>query len=82
MALKELSDGGPDGTRLGQSASDLVSFHGATTKVQGVISAAVSTGVAVAISSGFGFSSSGAITQLMATVNSIRTILVDKGLGA
>lgn len=30
MALKELSDGGPDGTRLGQNASDLVGFHGAS----------------------------------------------------
>ena len=28
MALKELSDGGPEGTRLGQSATDLVGFHG------------------------------------------------------
>lgn len=30
MALKELSDAGPEGTRLGQSATDLVGFHGAT----------------------------------------------------
>lgn len=30
MAVKELSDGGPDGTRLGQSSSDLVGFYGAT----------------------------------------------------
>jgi len=28
--IKELSDGGPDGTRLGQSTSDLVGFWGAT----------------------------------------------------
>lgn len=26
----ELSDGNPDGTRLGQSATDLIGFHGAT----------------------------------------------------
>lgn len=31
MAVKELSDGAPDGTRLGQSASDKISFFGATT---------------------------------------------------
>ena len=30
MAVKQLSDGGPDGTKLGQSASDLVGFYGAT----------------------------------------------------
>lgn len=34
MAVKELSDGNPDGTRLGQSATDKVSFFGATTVVQ------------------------------------------------
>ena len=30
MAVKELSDKGPDGTRLGQSSTDKVSFFGAT----------------------------------------------------
>lgn len=30
MAVKELSDGSPDGARLGQSATDLVGFYGAT----------------------------------------------------
>lgn len=28
--IKELSDKGPDGTRLGQSSDDLVGFYGAT----------------------------------------------------
>lgn len=31
MAIKELSDSNPDGTRMGQSSSDLISFYGATT---------------------------------------------------
>lgn len=30
MAEKQLSDGGADGTVLGQSASDLIAFYGAT----------------------------------------------------
>lgn len=30
MAVKQLSDGGSDGTKLGQSATDLVGFWGAT----------------------------------------------------
>jgi len=34
MAIKELSDGSPDGTRLGQSASDLISFHGKAVAAQ------------------------------------------------
>lgn len=29
MAVKQLSDGGADGTKLGQSATDLVGFYGA-----------------------------------------------------
>ena len=28
--IKELSDGGPDGTRLGQSSTDKVGFYGTT----------------------------------------------------
>jgi|TARA_R110000803_G_scaffold77237_2_gene142104 hypothetical protein len=31
MAVNNLSRGGPDGTLLGQSASDLVGFYGGTT---------------------------------------------------
>lgn len=34
MAIKQLSDGNPLGTRLGQSATDLVGFYGATPAVQ------------------------------------------------
>jgi len=30
MAAKQLADGNPAGTTLGQSATDLVSFYGAT----------------------------------------------------
>lgn len=30
MALKELSDGGAEGTRLGQSSTDKVGFYGTT----------------------------------------------------
>lgn len=37
MAIKQLSDGNPLGTRLGQSASDLVALHGATPTIQSVL---------------------------------------------
>lgn len=30
MAVKQLSDGGPDGANLGQSATDKIGFYGAT----------------------------------------------------
>jgi hypothetical protein len=33
MALKELSDGSPDGTRLGQSSADKIGFFGLATPI-------------------------------------------------
>jgi len=33
MAIKQLSDGGPDGVLLGQSSTDLVGFYGLTTPI-------------------------------------------------
>lgn len=34
MGVKELSDAGPDGTRLGQSSTDEIGFYGATPVVR------------------------------------------------
>ena len=34
MAVKQLSDGGPDGVKLGQSATDKVSLYGVTPVAQ------------------------------------------------
>lgn len=33
MAVKQLSDGGPAGTRFGQSATDKIGFYGLTTPI-------------------------------------------------
>ncbi len=35
MAVRQLSDGQPDGTSLGQSSTDKISFYGATPIAQG-----------------------------------------------
>jgi hypothetical protein len=35
--IKELSDKGSDGTRLGQSAADLISFHGVPPVAQSAV---------------------------------------------
>jgi hypothetical protein len=40
MAVDNLSNKNPDGTSFGQSASDKISFYGATTVVQQAIAAA------------------------------------------
>ncbi len=36
MAIKQLSDGNPDGSSLGQSTADKISFYGATPVAQPV----------------------------------------------
>lgn len=41
--IKELSDGGPDGTRLGQSATDKVGFFGTPPIVKPTVAAASSS---------------------------------------
>jgi hypothetical protein len=66
MAVKELSDGNDDGTRLGQDASDLVGFHGATPSDQ----YAVVT------------NTSGTLGNTNAAVDSIIALLQEKGLMA
>jgi hypothetical protein len=43
MAVKELSDGGPDGTRLGQSSTDKIGFFGATVTTKPSVAAASSS---------------------------------------
>lgn len=67
--VKELSDGGPDGVRLGQSAADLVAFYGTTPVSQ----RASSVQATVASSASFG------ATQ-QALLNEIRDTLVNLGL--
>ena len=63
--IKELSDKGSDGVRLGQSAADLISFHGSTPVAQAAV-ASVATG--------------GTMVSIVVTVQSLLTILATKGL--
>jgi hypothetical protein len=67
MALKELSDKGPDGTRLGQSAADLIGFHGATPSDQRAV-LTVATAATIA--------------TVIAGVQEIVALLKEKGLMA
>lgn len=46
MAIKQLSDGGTEGTLLGQSSTDLVGFFGLTTPIARPTITAVGTTVA------------------------------------
>lgn len=67
MAIKELSDGGPDGVRLGQSATDLVSFHGVPAVDQAALVTLETTVSASVVAS---------------RVKSIIALLIEKGLMA
>jgi len=68
MAKKQLSDGGPDGVVLGQSASDKVGFFGVTAVVQPAATAqsAITAGATT--------------TSTIALVIEMRTALVALGL--
>jgi hypothetical protein len=90
MATRELSDGGPDGTRLGQSVSDLVSFWGKTpvnqpadTNQFAITTTAITTITDIVTTA----SMTNVINGLVARVNSIslwadrvRTDLVEVGI--
>ena len=74
MAVQELSDKGPDGTRLGQSTTDLVAFWGKTPVDQpahtdqfAVTSSALTTITDIVTTA----SMTGAINAAVARVNSL-----------
>lgn len=67
MALKELSDGGPDGTRLGQSSTDKVGFYGLATPI-------------VRPSAGTAITTGATETATIALVKQLRASLVALGL--
>ena len=82
MGVKELSDKGPDGTRMGQSTADLVSFYGTTCVSQRTstdLSASIAT---VASSSSFASGQAAALNSVVLAVNEIRTTLKNLGLHA
>jgi hypothetical protein len=81
MAVKELSDLNSDGTRLGQTAADLISFHGADPCDQAAHVASVSTSF-ISTSLGFGFSTSDQAINALTLLNALRTMAVEKGLMA
>lgn len=79
MAVRQLSTGSPSGTTLGQSAADLIAFHGAAPVAQAVTIAAVVV-TAVVATGGIGFSTSDALNTLVTAVNALITMAKNKGL--
>lgn len=76
--IKELSDGGPDGTRLGQSTTDLVAFWGKTpvdqpaATAQSALSTAALTTITDIVTTA---SVTGAFNAVVARVEAINTLV-------
>lgn len=83
MANKQLSDASPLGTTLGQSATDLISFHGGTVTSRRA-SAALTASLSIFIYTGASFAATNTLTQGLANVidavAEIRTILANYNL--
>ncbi len=80
MPVRQLSDGNPDGTVLGQSANDLISFYNANPVAQR--SSAAQTAVPTTPptnSSPYGYSQAQA-AAIVTLLNEIRATLVGLGL--
>lgn len=76
---KQLSDGNPGGSGLGQSATDLISFHGVTPTAQAATVAQLVATVA-ASTAAMGFTTSTQFNDALSAINSILTCLKNKGL--
>ena len=81
MAILQVSNGNPDGTKVGQSASDLLAFHGSTPTDQCAAITLVGTSVPVAACASFGLTST-QLTALITAVNAMAAALQEKGITA
>ena len=80
MAIgKQLSDNNPTGTVLGQSASDLIGFHGTAGTDQAAAIADLSIN-ALSVSGVIGFTTSASFSTAILAINSIIAALREKGL--
>ena len=81
MAAKQLSDARGDGQVLGQSATDLIGFYGATPIVQPTAPGQAAAGTtASTTTSPAGFSTTTQANNLINLVDAMRTVLVNLGL--
>lgn len=80
MAVKELSDGGADGVRMGQSTTDKIGFFGTAPSAQrsGSAQAAAPAGGTGATAGAYDTANNR--DALIALVNEMRLVLVTHGL--
>lgn len=67
MPVNQLSDGGPDGQKFGQSASDLIAFYGTTPVSQ----RASSVQVTLASSASYGATQAALVNEIVATLTGL-----------
>ena len=77
---EQLSKGYPDGVQIGDGATDLVGFYGATPIVQRSGSAQAALTLTTAKTAGFGFTTATAFTKAANLLVEIRAALVALGL--
>lgn len=82
MAVIELTDGRPDGTRLGQNSSDKIGFYGSAPVAKTTVTALATTAAVfeAATTSTYGFASSTVAAELDANVRAMHTALKALGL--
>lgn len=81
MAIQQLHDGNPDGSRYGQSSTEKLAFYGATPVVQQTVTAIGTTTISQVSTSGiWGFSSSTAAEAFVARVQSLQDALDTLGI--
>lgn len=77
--IKQLSDGGPDGTQMGASTSDLIGFYGVTpvarssTVATAIDTTAITPAFTTTVTGTFGFVTSAQGTSVLAAVASLVT---------
>ena len=73
-AVKQLSDGNSQGTSLGQSSTDKISFYNATPVVRPSIMAAASFSTAVSSTGAFGFGDAATASSIAHAVVALKTL--------
>lgn len=83
-AARQLSDGNSQGTVLGQSATDLVGFYGATPVAQQAVGSEIATTAAVpsTSSTGFAFATSAQANAALNAIADIQAALKNLGLSS
>jgi hypothetical protein len=78
--IKQVSDGGPDGTTLGQSAADLISFYGTTPVSQRSSSIQTQTHATLASSASFTAGQASSYNSIVTSLNEVIATLTALGV--